>query len=159
MTIRKENTMKTKFRRILAAVMATATMATGVGSLTANAESLPVEETMEIVLVEDDMIAPCSTTVTKTYNTSSSQYIGKFVASSTTVKLSFGDSDVGQAAIHFRTGSSTGTIHETVIPPAEGTTSTTLSTSFSVTKGTTYYITVEPANGFLSTSGSFTITY
>jgi hypothetical protein len=42
MTIRKENTMKTKFRRILAAVMATATMATGVGSLTANAESLPL---------------------------------------------------------------------------------------------------------------------
>ncbi len=39
MTIRKENTMKTKFRRILAAVMATATMAIGCGGMSANAQS------------------------------------------------------------------------------------------------------------------------
>lgn len=37
MTIRKENTMKTKFRRILAAVMATATMAIGFGGVSASA--------------------------------------------------------------------------------------------------------------------------
>ncbi|MBQ8904952.1 MAG: hypothetical protein IJY85_01120 [Ruminococcus sp.] len=158
MTIRKENTMKTKFRRILAAVMATATMATGVGSLTANAESLPAEETMEIILIDEATATPYAS-VPMSYDCSSEVYLGKFKANSSTVRLSFGASTDGQAAIHFRTGSSTGTIHETIIPPAEGTTGSTLSTSFSVTAGTTYYITVEPTGGYIHTEGSFTITY
>lgn len=151
--------MKTKARRILAVVMATATMATGVGNLTANAESLPVEETMEIILVEDDMIAPCSSTVTKTYDCSELENIGMFKASSSTVYLSFNEPEVGAVSIKFHTGGYDGDVYKTITPPEAGTTGTTLTTSFSVVSGTKYYITAEPIKGYLSTRGSFTITY
>ena len=150
--------MKNKIKRLLAAVIAVVIMATGMGGITVNAETLSDEETNEVVL-EGDTVTPRSATATKTYNTSGKQNIGKFIASSTTVHLSFSAPKVGQAAIKFHTGGYNGAVYKTIITPVEGTTSTNLTTTFSVNAGTTYYITVEPANGFISTSGSFTITY
>ena len=143
----------------IAAIATAAVMATGIGSFTANAEPLPVEEPIEIVLTAGDVAVPYSSTVTKSYNCSSVQNLGIFVASSSTVSLTFGEPAVGAVAIKFHTGSYTGPVIQTILPPPAGTTATTLRTSFPVTRGTTYYVTAEPTNGYFSTRGSFTITY
>lgn len=149
--------MKNKVSRIFAAIMATATIAAG--SVTVSAESLPVEETTEMLLVDDSVATPYSVSVPLSYDCYSEVYLGKFKASSSTVTFSFGASTDGAAAIHLRTGSSSGTIQNTILPPPQGTTPTTVSTKIDVTAGTIYYITVEPTNTYIHTSGSFTITY
>jgi hypothetical protein len=127
-------------------------------TFTQNSGLTPVEETMEIILIDEATATPYAS-VPMSYDCYEEVSLGRFTANSSTVRLSFGASTDGQAAIHFRTGSSSGPIHETIIPPAEGTTGSTLSTSFSVTAGTTYYITVEPTADYIHTAGSFTITY
>lgn len=151
--------MKTKFTRLLSVFMVTATLTVGAGGITANAESNPVaEDTMKITLIEE-VATPYSISVPLSYDCYSEENLGKFTASASYVTLSFGASTDGAAAIHLRTGGFNGTIYDTILPPAQGTTNTTVSTRVNVTKGTTYYITVEPTDSYIHTSGSFTITY
>ncbi len=143
----------------IAAIVTAVVMAASIGSITASAEPLPVEEPIEIVLTAGDVAIPYSSTIPVSYNCSSVQDLGRFVASTSTVYLEFGEPSVGAVAIKFHTGSADGPVIKTILPPPAGTTATTLRTSFSVTRGTTYYITAEPTSGYLSTRGSFTITY
>lgn len=87
MTIRKENTMKTKFRRILAAVMAATTMAIGVGGVSASAAYI------DDICLHKAYGAPSSDVVVKqTWNFTASSSVTKMEL--TTVNLATSDAYV-----------------------------------------------------------------
>ena len=152
--------MKLKARKIVASALAMATMVTSMGSISANAMTSSTAETA-IVSMDDNMVAPCSYTVGLSYDCDADEVdnVGKFKATSSRVYLTFNEPNDGKVDIKFHTGSYGGPVYKTITPPAAGTTSTTLYTDFAVTSGTTYYITAEPADGYIHTSGGFTITY
>lgn len=141
----------------IAAIAAAAVMATSIGSTTASAEPLPVEEPMEIIL-EGDSAVPYKTPIHISYDCSSVQWLGQLVVSSSRVSLMFGEPAVGAVAIKFHTGGYEGPVVQTILPPPAGTTATTLRTSFPSIVGERYFITVEPTGGYSYTRGSFTLT-
>lgn len=85
--------------------------------------------------------------------------LGKIKANGTTMTIKFGAAKTGKAVIEIHKGSYTGSVVSSVIVPEQGTTSTTLSSTFSVTKDTYYYIVVKTTGGYAAASGSFTLSY
>lgn len=95
---------------------------------------------------------------TFSFNVTSLTRYGKFVASKSTVTASFSNCSTGAALVRIRQGSYTGTEVGNFIVPA-GSGYPTLYSNISVSKGTTYYITIEPYDDFIQGIGSFTLSY
>lgn len=149
-------------KKIFLGVVLSLALVVNLGGICANAMESTEEQAdiFGIDVYETDDVVPYTSEVSLYYNaTAGGHYLGKFTASSSIVQLKFWAPNVGRAAIYFRTGSKTGPIHKTIITPAAGETSATLTSTFSVTRGTTYYIIVKPYGDFVQTKGHLEITY
>ena len=153
--------MKT-IKKVFFSVVLSLALAVNLGGTSANAMEGTEEQDdiYGIDVSEADDAVPYMSTVSFNYDaTRNGQNLGKFTASSTTVHLTFSAPIVGRAEFRFLEGSSNGPIYKKITTPVAGTTSAVLTTTISVTQGTTYYIFVYPIDDFVQTRGYLQMRY
>lgn len=143
-----------KFKRMIVCVMtAVMTMSCmpGVSVLAGESETTMAEE----MAVENNSVARAVASYYYDYDCTSYTRVGHATTAGTTMTLIYNAPTKGKVKITVK--DSSGNIIRTILPPAAGTTANTLSTTFGVSKGKTYYFYTEPTGANYRTAGSFRV--
>lgn len=147
--------MRRTFKKVLATLISAVMMIVSMNCL--NVCALEINHnTSDVTNAVESFSSRASGTFS--FNVTSRTNYGKFVASKSTVTASFSNCSTGAALVRIRQGSYTGTeIGNFTVPAGSG--YPTLYANFTVSKGTTYYITIEPHDDYIQGIGSFTLSY
>lgn len=141
----------------LVAVAAAAVMA--VSSMAVSVSAIPTSDLINNDLISNNISARADTSVYFSCSQSSASNIRAFTATKNTVTFTHKPCTVGAAVIKIHTGSFTGPVVHSFTLPVQGASVPTITSSFSATVGTTYYITAETYGGYAQGSGHFYMTY
>ena len=125
-----------KFKRMIVCVMTavmTISCMPGVSALAGESETTMAEE----LAVENNSVARAVASYYYDYDCTSYTKVGHVTTAGTTMTLIYNASTKGKVKITVK--DSSGNIAKIIYPPAEGSTGSSLSTTFGVSKGKTYY--------------------
>lgn len=143
-----------KFKRMIVCVMTavmTISCMPGVSALAGESETTMAEE----LAVENNSVARAVASYYYDYDCTSYTKVGHVTTAGTTMTLIYNASTKGKVKITVK--DSSGNIAKIIYPPAEGSTGTSLSTTFGVSKGKTYYFYTEPTGANYRTAGSIRV--
>lgn len=143
-----------KFKRMIVCVMTavmTISCMPGVSALAGESETTMAEE----LAVGNNSVARAVASYYYDYDCTSYTKVGHVTTAGTTMTLIYNASTKGKVKITVK--DSSGNIAKIIYPPAEGSTGTSLSTTFGVSKGKTYYFYTEPTGANNRTAGSFRV--
>ena len=143
----------------VAAVMAVSAMAVSVSAASTGSASISTSDLINNELINNDISARASTSVSFNCTQGSVSNVGRFTATQNNVTFTLYPCTVGAAVIKIHTGSYSGPVVHSFTLPAQGASTPTITSSFSATVGTSYYITAEVYGGYIQSSGTFYITY